>query len=569
MLQCKIHCERIHNRPKKLVLLPLITLEVFLNDNKIQGIYDPGANVTLLNSKIIKKMGLTTQKDRNTFKTVSGRKDFAGRLSAKIRIHKIEKTMEVFAVDDENFEYDILLGLDTIKNFCLKQDYDLNIYQKINLENKEDKIKDFGTNVENQEYSLNFNEGIPVEQFKAKLDHLSEEKKKIIQTMINKYETIFAQNKFDVGQVKDHEAHVKLLEHKFVAKKPYRCSILDQKEIEYQIKELLKAGLIEESCSPFASPVTLAYKREEGTRTRMCIDFRELNKLLISEPQPFPLIEEIIAKTRDAEWFSTLDINSAFWAIPLRIKDKYKTAFVTQDGHWQWKCLPFGLKTSPAIFQRILSNIIRRNNLDSFCINYIDDILIFSNSFKKHMEHLEKLAQAICKEGFRLKFIKCNLAKNEVKYLGHVISKNTVRPWEDNLKSIKEFPRPDSRKKIRQFLGKINFYHKYIENSARLLEPLQNLLRKDTQFSWSEDCQRAFTRAKNLLCSQPILAIFNINAPTVIYTDASIEGIGAVLKQKQPNGELKPIAFFSKKLNKYQKKKESYFFRMSRHKRSH
>ena len=101
-------------------------------------------------------MGLTTQKDRNTFKTVSGRKDFAGRLSAKIRIHKIEKTMEVFAVDDENFEYDILLGLDTIKNFCLKQDYDLNIYQKINLENKEDKIKDFGTNVENQEYLLNF-----------------------------------------------------------------------------------------------------------------------------------------------------------------------------------------------------------------------------------------------------------------------------------------------------------------------------------------------------------------------------------------------------------------------------
>jgi len=175
------------------------------------------------------------------------------------------------------------------------------------------------------------------------------------------------------------------------------------------------------------------------------------------------------------------------------------------------------------------------------------------------MEHLEKLAQAICKEGFRLKFIKCNLAKNEVKYLGHVISKNTVRPWEDNLKSIKEFPRPDSRKKIRQFLGKINFYHKYIENSARLLEPLQNLLRKDTQFSWSEDCQRAFTRAKNLLCSQPILAIFNINAPTVIYTDASIEGIGAVLKQKQPNGELKPIAFFSKKLNKYKKKRKLFF----------
>lgn len=476
-----------------------------------------------------------------------------------MKIHKIEKTVEVFVVDNENFEYDILLGLDTIKNFCLKQDYDLKIYQKIDLENKEDEIKYFNTNAEKQEHLVNFNGGIPVEQFKARLDHLSEEKKERIQILINKYETIFAKNKFDVGQVKHHEAHIKLLEHKFVAKKPYRCSTLDQKEIEFQIKKLLKTGLIEESCSPFASPVTLAYKREEGKKTRMCIDFRELNKLLVSEPQPFPLIEEIIAKTRDSEWFSTLDINSAFWAIPLRAKDRYKTAFVTQDGHWQWKCLPFGLKTSPAIFQRILSNIIRRNNLNSFCVNYIDDILISSRSFEEHMEHLEKLLQAICKEGFRVKFTKCNFAENEVKYLGHVISKNTVRPLKDNLRSIQEFPIPDTRKKIRQFLGKINFYHKYIEDSARLLEPLQNLLRKDIQFSWSQDCQRAFTKAKNLLYSQPILAIFYLNAPTVIYTDASIDGIGAVLKQKQSDGELKPIAFFSKKLNKYQKKKKAIF----------
>jgi len=390
-------------------------------------------------------MGLTTREDRNTFRTVSGRKDFSGRLSARMRIHKIEKTVEVFVVEDENFEYDILLGLDTISNFCLKQDYNLKIYQKISLENKEEEIKNLDTKEENQEHLVNFNEGIPVEKFEAKLDHLLEERKRSIKNLINKYETVFAKNKFDVGQVKDHEAHVKLLEHRFIAKKPYRCSIPDQKEIEYQIKELLKAGLIEESCSPFASPVTLAYKREEEkTKTRMCIDFRELNKLLIPEPHPFPLIEEIIAKTRDSEWFSALDINSAFWAIPLRIKDKYKTAFVTQDGHWQWKCLPFGLKTSPAIFQRILSNIIRRNNLNTFCINYIDDILIFSKSFEEHMEHLEKLLKAINKEGFRLKFTKCNFAKNEVKYLGHVISKNTVRPLRDNLKSIKEFPIPDS-----------------------------------------------------------------------------------------------------------------------------
>lgn len=237
--------------------------------------------------------------------------------------------------------------------------------------------------------------------------------------------------------------------------------------------------------------VTLVYKRDEGSKTRLCVDFRELNKLIVPEPQPFPLIDEILTKSCNAKLFTTLDVNSAFWSIPVRIKDRYKTAFVTQNGHWQWKCLPFGLKTSPAIFQRILNNIIRKYNLNSFCQNYIDDILIFSSTFEQHIEHLEELLKAICEEGFRLKFIKCNFAKEEVKYLGHIVGNNTVRPINDNLISIRNFSPPDNRKKIRQFLGKVNFYHKYIKNSARLLEPLHNLLRKDVKFNWSLDCQEA------------------------------------------------------------------------------
>lgn len=372
-------------------------------------------------------MQLPIKEDKNSFKTVSGRKKVSGKLDARLKVHKIEKTINMFVVEDEDFGYDILLGLDSIKNFCLKQDYDLKIYQK------EEEIAKANASIGIKEYLVNFNEGIPIERFDAKLEHLPKEKKEKVKLLIDKYKAIFAKNKFDVGKVKDHEAQIKLVERRFISKKPYRCSMEDQKEIEFQIKKLIKADLIEESCSPFAAPVTLAYKRDEGTKTRMCIDFRDLNKLLISEPQPFPLIEEIIAKTSGAEWFSTLDINSAFWSIPLRIKDRYKTAFVTQDGHWQWKCLPFGLKNSPSIFQRILSNIIRRNDLSAFCMNYIDDIIIFSKSFEEHIEHLQKLLQAIYEEGFRLKFVKCSFAESEVKYLGHIISKNTVRPTTENL----------------------------------------------------------------------------------------------------------------------------------------
>lgn len=174
--------------------------------------------------------------------------------------------------------------------------------------------------------------------------------------------------------------------------------------------------------------------------------FRDLNKIVIPQSQPFPLIGDLIAKARNCKFFSTFDINSAFWAIPLRIKDRKKTAFVTQEGHFQWTCLPFGLKTSPAIFQRILSNIIRKYKMSDFATNYIDDILVFSKSFPEHIEHLEQLLEAIRKEGFRLKFTKCRFAENSVKYLGHIISNNSIYPINDNLITIKNFPIPDTKK---------------------------------------------------------------------------------------------------------------------------
>jgi transposase InsO family protein len=350
---------------------------------------------------------------------------------------------------------------------------------------------------------------------------------------------------------------------KYIAKKPYRCSYDDQAEIEKQVKELLENGIIEQSCSPFAAPVTMAYKKVgEGKpkeKVRMCVDFRELNKLLVPESQPFPLIEDTVVRTRDCGWFTALDWNSAFWSIPVRVKDRFKTAFITQQGHYQWKSMPFGMKNSPAIFQRILSGIIRRNNLEGFCINYIDDVLVFSKTFEEHVKHVVQVLEAIKKKGFKLKFTKCSFAKHSVNYLGHIIEKNTVRPLQDNLISIRNFPIPTCRKNIRQFLGKINFYNKYIENASRMLEPFHRLLRKDVPFEWTTECQEAFEKVKTYLTSSPVLAIFDQNKPIKIYTDASGEGIGAILKQPQADGEKKPVAYFSKKLDDSQKKKKAIY----------
>lgn len=163
------------------------------------------------------------------------------------------------------------------------------------------------------------------------------------------------------------------------------------------------------------------------------------------------------------------------------------------------------------------------------------------------------------KEGFRLKFTKCKFAADSVRYLGHIIQNNTIRPVKDNLISIRHFPIPKTQKNIRQFLGKINFYYEYIPKSAIILDPLHNLLRKGQSFIWSDKCQNSFKTVKELLCSQPILKIFDRYLSINIYTDATLQGVGVILKQIQTDGKEKPVAYFSKKLNESQKRKKAIY----------
>lgn len=563
---------------------PLITIETVVEGTKALGLYDPGANITMISHDFLKKLNKKMFESHNLrFRTMSGEDKILGTVSLKTKIFNIQKEKRMFVIDRKDFKYDILIGLDSIYEFKLEQDCHGKISQVIREEeNKRENVNEIERVEEddkerneneiekdrnmNEEILVNWNESIPVEQFNMKVNHLDERKKKIIYDLVDEYGSVFAKHQFDIGTVNDHEACIKLSEDRYVAKKPYRCSIEDQDEIERQVAELLKYGLIEESCSPFSAPVTLAYKKTgDGglkEKTRMCIDFRELNKLIVPESTPFPVIDDIITKTRGCSWFSALDINSAFWSIPIRKKDRYKTGFVTQQGQYQWSSLPFGLRTSSAVFQRILAGIIRRNNLRGFCCNYIDDILIFSKNFEEHLQHLRALIEAIMKEGFRLKFVKCNFAQRKVQYLGHVIEENSVCPMKDNLVAIKNFPVPKNKKNIRQFLGKINFYHKYIPQATRTLEPFHRLLRKDASFEWSEECQSTFEKLKSYLVSAPVLAIFDPERPTTLYSDASIVGVGAVLKQTQPNGDEKPVAYFSKKLSEAQKKRKAIYIEL-------
>lgn len=396
-----------------------------LVENKIEimGTYDSDSQVSLINSKWIKKKNNREDVNKIFLKSVNGVNHTNGLVKIRIKIFNIEKEVDVYIVEREDF----IIGLDLIPIFKLKLNEDLEVSQKIEKEIEKPKIILSEIKSEAINCSVNLNEHMGTDEFQTKIEHLDRDKKIKIERLINNNKSVFAKDKYDIGTVNEYEARIDLIVEKYCSKRPYRCNIDDKKEIEKQIAKLLEKNLIEESYSPFAAPVTLAYKKNEG-KTRICIDFRDLNKNIVPQAQPFPLIEDIIIRARNCKYFTALDINSAFWSIPLRIEDRIKTGFVTQDGHFQWTCLPFGLKMSPAIFQRILSNILRKHGLIEFSVNYIDDILIHSPTFREHLDHIEKVLDAIKKEGFRLKFKKCTFAASSVRYLGHVIGENTITP---------------------------------------------------------------------------------------------------------------------------------------------
>ena len=539
--------------------MPLIRVRVLVNDDTVcTGLYDPGSSVSLIHEDLINDLKIELQQNKTLFKCITGTDFSGGRASIKLKIGKLTEPMNFHVVKRDHFNYDLLLGIDCIKKFRLAQDVNLDIQQvlpdrtiKIAKHNDSEKLnclKGIVNHIERRDILERRNE----------FSHLpAADQAKLIE-LLNRHRAAFTNDKFDVTVTGFAEAEIRLKRDEVVALRPYKCTIPDGKEIESQVEQLLQAGLIEESTSCFSSPVTLADKGSEK-RSRLCIDLRKLNELVVEESQPFPLIDDIIDGVSGCWYWTTIDINSAFWTIPLARRDRHKTAFVTKTGHYQWRVLPFGLKIASSIFQRILSSVLKRYRLTAFARNYIDDILVFSRTLEEHLRHLELVIKALSKEMFKLKFNKCKFAQLSVDYLGHTLSHNSVRPLIDRVEAIQNFPRPSNATAVRQFLGKLNYYHRYIEDCARKLAPLHKLLRANSKFEWTEECERAFSEMKAYLSSEPILATFNPERESFVFTDASQAGLGAVLKQVQDDGQLRPVAYFSMKLSETKQPRDALY----------
>lgn len=328
-----------------------------------------------------------------------------------------------------------------------------------------------------------------------------------------------------------------------VSSPPHRLTMDKREKIKKIVQGLLDEGKVRYTTSPYASPAFLVPKKDG--EMRMVIDYRKLNDITVAEPYPIPRMDDLLDGVKDPKVFTVVDLKGAYHHLKMSPEDQYKTAFITPDTHLEWTVMPFGLKNAPATFARYMNTFIKKYNLNNTII-YFDDILVATRNLEEHLTALEALFDALAKEHLTVNTSKCHFLQEQVDYLGITLDKNGIRTQDNKVQAIKAIPTPKNRHDLMRFLGMVNFYHKFIPHYAIHAIPLHNMLKKDRPWKWNEDCNLAFEKLKEILIHGEVLIPFNKERKTILYTDASGVGIGAVLKQIMENQE-KPVAFYSKR----------------------
>ncbi len=387
-----------------------------------------------------------------------------------------------------------------------------------------------------------------------------------VRSLLLRFHTVFSAYDGELGctQLLSHD--IPLTDSVPVRQRYRRIPPSEYDVVKTHINQLLDTSIIRESCSPYASPIVLA-KKKDGT-LRMCVDYRQLNTKTRKDAFPLPRIEETLDSLTGARWFSTMDLTSGYNQVPVTEGDKYKTAFCTPFGLFEWNRMPFGLCNAPSTFQRLMERLFGDQQCQSLLL-YLDDIVVFSSSVTQHLERLELVLSRLEREGLKAKLSKCMFFQQEVSYLGHVISAQGVSTDPSKIEAVKQWQCPKGVTELRSFLGFASYYRRFVEGFAKLAAPLHRLVaefagrkpraRAELSFgaAWIEQCQVSFEELKSRLTSAPVLAYADFSLPFILEVDASHGGLGAVLSQEQ-GGKVRPIAYASRGLRPTERNMSNY-----------
>lgn len=499
---------------------------------------DTGSTINLISKKYVYNnlQKFKIYNEKFNFKTATGEHE-----GNEYVILNFEGNNLKFYLHDFHKQFNLLLSLPTMLDMHVKIDLNKNI---ITIHNKNYKIQYF----ENENLVHN------IEEIKIRTTHLNPEEKKELYKLVKEYENIFPKET-------DRLTHTDTIQHRIITKddipiytKPYRYPEIYKKEINEQIAKLLDDQIIQESYSPWSSPIWMVPKKMDASgkrKFRMVIDYRKLNAKTIDDKFPIPNISDILDKLGKNMYYTTLDLTSGFHQIQVHPDSIPKTAFNTDKGHFEFTRMPFGLKNAAGTFQKLM-NYVLKDYINKICLVYLDDIIILGTSLQEHCENIRKVFSKLKEHNLKIQLDKSEFMCKEVAYLGHIVSNEGVKPNPAKIEAVKNFPIPKTQKEIKQFLGLLGYYRKFIPNFAKLTKPMTTCLKKGRVINIeNKEYRQSFEDSKILLINAPILQYPDFEKQFIVTTDASNFAIGAILSQNI-NGKDMPIAYASRTLNDHE-----------------
>ena len=389
---------------------------------------------------------------------------------------------------------------------------------------------------------------------------LSEAQKLQVRDMLWRERRAFAEDADTIGSAEDLQMDISTEDEIPVQK---RYNSIPQPlllQVKGHVEDMLNRGWITRSSSAWSSPVVIV--RKQSGDIRLCCDFRQLNAKTIADKHPLPRVQESLDSLNGSEWFTVVDLTRAYYQGYISPESRHKTAFVTPWGFYQWVRIPFGLMNAPSNFQRYMENVI--GDLRGKCaLPYLDDIIIHSKTFSDHVQHIGEVLQRLQQHGMKLKADKCELFRQEVKFLGRIVSKKGYRMDDKNIKAVRALQdmQPKDVSEVRQLLGLLGYHRRHIQDFSRLAKPITDLLLKSNisdseknpkkaSIVWTDECKAANAKLIEMITSSPILSYADFEKQFILQTDASKKVLGAILYQKDDDGRMHVIGYGSRTLRK-------------------
>lgn len=543
--------------PSKPYIIPIEYCISDASDNictcKLDAVLDPGSPISLIKDVYVPShLKSPAPRDVDFVGVNNSRLDILGIFQRDVIIESIIVKITFYIVSESAIAYPALLGRDFSRNPAIKLTLGENVVVSRRkttlalLDNLCTEVKqilaiDYVSEPTSVRDELNINPEIS-----------QESKIEIRRNYQNKY---LKQLKFERNEP-DFQMSICLTHNQPISFRPRRLSFSDKEKLRVILDDLLNRNIIRPSNSPYASPIVLTQKK--SGETRLCVDYRELNKITVRDNFPTDLIDDNIDQLKDKSFFTSLDLKDGFFHVKIAESSVKYTSFVTPLGQYEYLRCPFGLTNAPKVFSRFIHEVFGQLLREKKLLVFFDDLFIATKDLPEHLSILSETFEIAGRFHLNFRLDKCFFALREISYLGYHVSIRGISPSQENIDAVVNYPLPRNSKDVLRFVCLASYFRRFVPNFSSVAKPLYELVKKNAVFKFNEEEYEAFEALKQRLASKPVLAIFSPTAETELHCDASASGFGAILLQKQSNASFKPVSYFSQRTSATESKYHSF-----------